>query len=107
MKIKRLDTEYKLNSHILKLRLRTENVACYNQFTKDGKLVGVELFKIKERPKEQIGDVEYPHREVYPSTSDWGASAWTLRFNETEENITRRVQELQKEIDNEKNNNGQ
>ncbi len=101
MKIKRLDTEVKVNGHDYVLHLRTKNFACYRQFTKEGKLVAFELFKIKTRKEEEIGGVTYPTRETYPSTTDFGNTAWSLRWNTKNEEIQERLNNLQQEYDEE------
>lgn len=101
MKIKRLDTEIKANGHNYVLHLRTKNFACYRQFTKEGKLVAFELFRVKFRKEENIGGVTYPTRETYPSTTDFGNTAWSLRWNTKNEEIQNRLNKLQKEYDEE------
>lgn len=98
MKIKRLDTEYKTGGFIYKLMMRTENFACYRQFTKEGGLIGFELFRIPIRPPEKIGEREYPLRETPPSSSSW-ESAWSPRFDTLEEELQTRLNKLQKEHD--------
>ena len=48
-----------------------------------------EVFIVQVRPKEKIKGVEYPEREVYPSSEDFGHTAWcftdfrnaNMRFN--------------------------
>lgn len=99
MTIKRLDTEYKTGGFIYKLMVRTENFACYKQLTKEGYLVGFEVFKIPIRNPEKIGEREYPLRETPPSSSSWGESAWSPRFDTPDEDLQKRVFTLQKEYD--------
>lgn len=98
-KIRRLDLTYKNNGHIYEMYLRSKNVASYKQFTKEGELVGIEVFVIKEREAENIGGREYPRRECYASTGDWGSTAFTLRFNTSEKEVQERLNRLQKEYD--------
>ena|SRR5690554_1732355 len=99
MKIKRLDTEYKTGGFTYKLMMRTENFACYRQLSKEGELVGFEIFRIPIRPPETIGEREYPLRETPPSSSSWGESAWSPRFDTQEEVLQTRLNNLQKEYD--------
>lgn len=101
MKIKRLDTEVKVNGHDYVLHLRTKNFACYRQFTKEGNLVAFELFRVKIRKEETIGGVTYPTRETYPSTTDFGNTAWSLMKSTSARTIQERLNKLQQEYDEE------
>lgn len=94
----RLEINVKTNGHNYTLLRRSDTVAVYKQFdTAGGDLVAYELFKIPVRKAETIKGVYYPLREVFPSSSNWGISAWSLPIWTSEQEVLTRFEELTKQ----------
>ena len=79
--MKFLDKELSTNGHIYTQVKRNRRIALYEQRTKDGILAGHELFIIKVSKEAEIFGKSYPEREVYPSTTEFGNSAWSVCIN--------------------------
>lgn len=58
---------------------RDENAAVYEQRGTSGKLLGHEVIVVKKAPPQAMFGREYPARELYPSSEDWGRFAWTVK----------------------------
>jgi len=79
--MKLLDKEIKTNGHTYTQVKRNKRIALYEQKTKDGILAGHELFLIRIAKEGEIFGTFYEEREVYPSTTDFGNSAWSVGVN--------------------------
>lgn len=91
--MRKLDNEVSINGHKYELYLRDENIVVYKQFDKKTDvLVGYEVFEVQVRPEEVFNGTVIPEREVFPSTTNWGLTAWTLRSTCTHEDILKRVE---------------
>jgi hypothetical protein len=91
--LERLAETINTNGHTYTLIMRTDNKAMYQQTTKTGMLAGFEVFKIVVLPAEKVFNREYPQREKYPSTSDFGVTAWSTGIHL--ENAIKRYNSLQ------------
>ena len=74
-----LSNEILTNGHIYRLIERTESKAIYSQHTKDGELVGYEVFKIRIGKQAVMPNgVEIPERELFPKENDFGITAFAI-----------------------------
>lgn len=81
--MKPLDSVINTNNHVYTLVKRTPKAAIYRQSKASGKFVAYEVIVIKVRETETIMGREYPTREVYPNTNDWGTLGWTYSGQES------------------------
>lgn len=56
---------------------RDDNAAVYEQFGQSDKLIGYEIFVIKKQPACRMFDKDYPAKELYPNSEEWGNLAWS------------------------------
>lgn len=80
----RLPESFKKYCYSLKLVRRCENKAIYAQFWGSDP-IAFEVIKIRKRLRKynKLFKQEQPESEVYPSSEQWGKSAWTYRSWET------------------------
>lgn len=60
---------------------RTQHAAIYAQIYEE-KVICYEVVRIKVAPKKEVFGKVLPLREVYPSSEQWGANAWTISRNQ-------------------------
>lgn len=96
--MRRLDIEYKTNGTEYKLFRRSEKVALYKQYSKEGDLIAYELFKIHKRPQETIKGIDYPEREIFASNQQFGLDAWAIPVRRGEDYVIKRFESYDKEV---------
>lgn len=72
-----LATELRVGGFDLKQVKREGKWAVYEQ-SKLGKVVAYELVKIGVAPSQRIMGRDYPEREVYPNSEQWGVEGQTI-----------------------------
>lgn len=80
------------SDHRLEQAWRNETHAVYKHFGSYGQYIGWEAIRIKVKKAETVFGKDYPEREVYPGTSDFGRWAVSVPARATlEEAIERAV----------------
>lgn len=62
----------------LKQIQRQGAVALYKLIGETGQLYGYEVVRIRKLPAQTIFDKEYPEREAYPTSEQWGYLGWSF-----------------------------
>jgi len=75
--MKKLPVRVTKNKHVYTQVLRSQTKAIYEQHTKDGILVGHEVFSITYLPDRVVFFKNYLAGEKYPSAEDFGRTAWS------------------------------
>ncbi len=76
--MKSLDPKQRKNGFDYNLVIREGNVAIYRQVYSEN-LDYFEIFKVKIRPATIFKGKHFPKREVFPSDSFFGETAWSCR----------------------------
>lgn len=76
--MRKLSTTVSKNGFDYKQVDRNDFKAIYSQHTKDGILIGHEVFIIKVGKEAEIFGTIVPEREKFPSDNDFGVTAWSV-----------------------------
>lgn len=83
--MKILEKQFKANKFNFKQITRVGDAAIYQKTAVDGKALSIEVIRIKSHNGYEIGGVQIPASEVYPSSSQWGLYGWTYNRMEDAE----------------------
>ena len=98
--MKKLEETIFTNGHKYELYKRDGDIAVYKQFDKKSDfLVGFEIFEVPTRPEEVVDGRLLPEREIYPASSTWGVTSFTLKNTASEEAINRRIETIKETIE--------
>lgn len=87
------------NGHKYELHKRDEGIAVYKQFDKKlDFLVGFEIFEVPTRPEQVVDGRLLPEREIYPASSTWGVTSFTLKNTASEEDIDNKIETIKRII---------
>jgi hypothetical protein len=76
---------------------REGRVCIYEQVPDGGEFIAYEVIIIKYKKERQINGKVLPAQEAYPSDSDWGKLAWTLKtLEKAKERFSEKCQEFNK-----------
>lgn len=97
--MRRLDDIILTNGHRYELHRRDGDIAVYRQYDKKlDFLVGYEIFEVPIRPEEEVDGRLLPEREIYPASSTWGITSFTLKNTATEEDINNKIETIKRII---------